>query len=76
METLELIAKHQLCVIALPRNRGFAVGIFGELHDINYPGFFESFEGDLYSCEGYFHQTVIGKTLVNAVAEWVSKFGN
>lgn len=76
LDTTALIQQHQLTVVPLPRNQGFVVGVFGEVWDINTPGFLEVYEGNVWTCEGHLHQVVTGRDLTNAVRDWVRRYGN
>lgn len=78
MDTLNLIEKYQLTFVSLPRSQGggFVVGVFADVAGIDFPGYVDCYEGDLWTVEGYLHQTVKGKTLFNAVNEWVKLYGN
>ncbi len=78
MDILQAIEKNQLTIVPLPRSLGggFVVGVFGDSYSIDSPGYLDDFEGDLMCIDGYLHQSVKGKTLVNAVNEWVRMYGN
>ena len=78
MDILQAIEKYQLTFVPLPRSLGggFAVGVFADCSSIDIPGYIDVFEGDMLVMDGYLHQSVKGRTLVNAVNEWVRLYGS